>query len=284
MATNKIQIFLKKLVFLTGVIVFLFLAMDIQAQKKVDVTARGKYEARDLTLEQVKNKAVDEAKRNAMTKAGIAENVTVNDFLYTFEDNEKFQEIFQSFVSTETGADIVVHDIREIDRDINEFGNILMEVEIDATVYKHKKEADPAFTFKVEGVRNYYIENDPLKFSFLPSFDGYLKIFNVTDETAFILYPYKDPENPVLNDKTGKKFNREAKVAFPVNPNLDGYYFAIDNPQKPKEYNLLIFVYTKKDIAFLEEVRVTSIMEWIYDIPPDQRHVEQYGIIVSRNN
>jgi len=49
-----------------------------------------------------------------------------------------------------------------------------------------------------------------------------------------------------------------------------------------KEYNLLIFVYTKNDIAFLEEVSVNNIMKWIYEIPQDEKVVEQFGLIVNK--
>jgi len=138
---------------------------ETYAQKKTKVTAKGSYEARDLTIEAVKSKAVENAKKNAMVKAGISENVKVSDFLYTFEDDEKFRDIFQSFISTETGADIIVEKTRELKRDINEFGNILIEVEIDAIIIKHKEKSDPAFSFKVQGIRDVYYESDPLDFA-----------------------------------------------------------------------------------------------------------------------
>lgn len=255
---------------------------EIFGQKKVNVTVKGSYEARDLTIESVRNKAIEDAKHNAMLKAGIAENVKVSDFLYTFEDDEEFRDIFQSFVSTETGADIIVEKVRELNRDINEFGNILIEVEIDAIVIKHKEKKDPAFDFKVEGIRETYYENDPLEFNFQPTRNGYLKIFNVSDETAFILYPYDDPKNPVLNDDTETQFKKNGIYKFPVNKNLDGYYFEIADENAAKEYNLLIFVFTKEDYTFLEDVKVANIMKWIYEIPLDQRAVQQYGIVLNK--
>ena len=263
-------------------IFLLLMLIQAIAQKKIAITATGIYEARDLTLEQVKNKAIGEAKKNAMVKAGISKNVTVTDFLYTFEDNDKFKEIFQSFVSTETGAEIVVEKVRELNRDINEFGNILIEVEIEATIFKHKTEKDPAFQFKVEGVREFYYNNDGVSFTFTPSMEGYLRIFNITDDTAFILYPYTAFDDPLYNDITGQKFRKNTKVEFPVNEHLDKYYFEIDDPTRNKEYNLLIFVYTKRDIPFMEAATVENIMRWIYEIPLDERAVEQFGIIVNR--
>jgi len=264
------------------VIISVLLPLNVLSQKEMKVTARGSYEARDLTLEEVKNKAIDEAKKNAMVQAGIAENVKVSDFLYTFEDDEKFKEIFQSFVSTETGAEIMVEDVKELKRDINEFGNILIEVEISAIVYKHADKKDPALVIKVDGIKELYLEDDPLDFSFTPSKDGYLKIFNVTDEKAFILYPFNDPAYSYLKDDPDHLFKKNEKVHFPVNQNMDGYYFGIDNEEKEKEYNLLIFVYTKENIPFMEDVKVNDIMKWIYQISLEDRVVEQYGIIVKR--
>ena len=264
------------------VLTLTILTASLNAQKKISVTARGSYEARDLTIEEVKKKAIDEAKKNAMVKAGISENVKVSDFLYTFEDDEHFKEIFQSFVSTETGADIIVNDVKEINRDINEFGNILIEVEIQATIIKHRSQKDPSFQFKVEGIKEFYYDTSPLTFSFKPSKEGYLKIFNITDETAFILYPYSDPENALLNDEQGRLFKKNQTVNFPVNPNMSGYFFEIDNKEKDKEYNLLIFVYTKDDIPFMKDVNVENIMRWIYELPLDEKVVEQYGIVVRK--
>ncbi len=255
---------------------------ESRAQKKIKVTAKGSYEALDLTIDEVKQKAVEEAKHNAMVKAGIPQNVKVSDFLYTFEDNEQFRDVFQSFVSTETGADIIVEDVRELKRDINEFGNIFVEVEIDAVVIKHKKTKDPAFDFKVSGIRDVYYENDPLEFTFTPSRDGYLKIFNVSGSNAFVLYPYDDPEAPLLRDDSERLFLKNQTVAFPVNDRMEGYYFSIDDKNSRQENNLLIFVFTREDYPFLEEVTIENIMRWIFDIPPDRRAVQQWGIVLKK--
>lgn len=269
-------------VFLGIISLTLFFLNPVIAQKKVKVTAKGSYEARDLTIPEVKAKAIEDAKKNAMIKAGISENVQVSDFLYTFEDDDQFKDIFQSFVSTETGADIIVEETREIKRDINEFGNILVEVEIDAEIIKHKENSDPGFNFVVEGIREYYYENDPLNFNFLPSREGYLKIFNVSENNALILYPYYDPQYAVLNDDPDKLFTKKKIINFPINEYMDGYYFAMDDESKSKEFNLLIFVYTKENYPFIHDVNVGSIMKWIFEIPLDQRAVQQWGIVLKK--
>jgi len=270
------------LLFITVFLYSIIVPVKIFSQKEITVTARGSYEARDLTLEEVKNKAIDEAKKNAMVKAGISENVQVSDFLYTFEEDEKFKDIFQSFVSTETGAEIIVQNDKELKRDINEFGNILIEVEISAVIYKHDDKKDPAFILKVDGLKEFYYEEDPIDFSILPSKDGYLKIFNITEVSTLVLYPYSDPAYSYLNDDPERLFIKNEKTQFPVNRNMDHYFFGIDSEEKDKEYNLLIFVFTKDNIPFMDEVKVNNIMKWIYQIPLEDRVVAQYGIIVKK--
>ena len=253
-------------------------------QKKVQVRAAGSYVSMDLTPEQTKLKAMDEAKRDALIKAGVAESITVSDFLYTFEDNEKFQEIFQAFTSTETGGEVIVDSIITESRSFNEFGNMVIKVEIKATVFIHKGEDDPSLNLKVDGIEEYYKNNDNLKFTVTPSCDGYLKIFNITDEASSILFPYKDEEHPYLNDKPDFQLTALRKTVFPVHQAYsDGYTLEINNPGKDKEFNLLIFVFTKENIPFMENPgNVKDIMGWIYSIPMEKRKVVQAGFVIKR--
>ena len=255
----------------------------LSAQKKVTVTAKGSYVSRDLTPEQTRAKAIQEAKKNALLKAGISENIMVTDFLYTFEDNEKFQEIFQAFTSTETGGEIIVDKILSENRSFDEHNNMIVDIEIQATVFKHKKKNDPALQLKVDGIDQYYNDQEYLKFSVTPSLDGFLKIFNITDDTSHCLYPYKDPVNKNWNDDPGFRLNKYETLEFPFNPVFDqGYYLGIDNPRKEVEFNLLIFVFSVKNIPFMEDETVKDIMKWIYTIPPDERVVVQYGFIIKK--
>jgi len=267
------------------IIIMLVISPQVSiGQKKVKVKATGSYVSLDLTPEQTKLKALDEAKRDALIKAGVAESITVSDFLYTFEDNEKFKEIFQAFTSTETGGEVIVDSILSENRSFNEFGNMVIDVEIEATVFIHKSEDDPTLTIKVDGMEEHYTNNELLKFCVTPSCDGYLKIFNVTDEASSILYPYYDEAYPYLNDKPDYQLKALKKATFPLHKALeDGYTLEIYNPEKDKEFNLLIFVFTRENIPFMENAQnVKEIMGWIYAIPPEKRIVKQFGFIINR--
>ncbi len=259
------------------------MAFTAGAQEKKTVRAKGVYASSDFTPEQTKAKAIEEAKRAALLKAGISETVSVTDFNYQFEDNEKFREIFQSISSIETGGEIIVDTILSEKKSFNEFGNMQVEVEIQATVFRYTEKADPTFLFKVEGIDKVYKTEDYLQFLFTPTQNGYLRIFNVTDEETYLLYPYKDLVDKRLNDNTDRLFNGNQTIKMPVHPAFsDGYYLEIDKPGKEQEFNILIFIFTRKNIPFIEEVNFTNMMRWIYSIPPDERVMQQVGFIIKK--
>lgn len=275
------KIFIKLSVSL--ILPFFFLVSNTCAQEKKTVRATGVYMSSDLTPEQTKAKAIEEAKRAALNKAGISETVSFTDFNYQFEDNEKYREIFQAISSIETGGEIIVDTILSEKKSFNEFGNMQVEVEIQATVFQYKEKSDPTFIFKVEGIDEVYKNQDNLRFSFTPTQNGYLKIFNVTDEETYLLYPYKDPSDKRLNDNPDRLFQKDQTVEIPVHPAFsDGYYLEIDKPGKEQEFNILMFIFTKQNLPFLEKVNFTNMMRWIYSIPPDQRISQQVGFIIKK--
>ncbi len=254
------------------------------AQKKVTVRATGSYVSHDLTPEQTKARAIEEAKRNALLKAGVTETVSFTDYQYQFEDNERFREIFQAISTIETGGEIIVDKILSEEKSFNEFGNMVVTVEIEATVFRYKEKADRKFVFSVEGIDEVYGNGALLQFEFTPAEDGYLKIFNITDEETYLLYPYIDNEHPYYNDDPDRVFKKRETVRFPVNPAFsDGYTLEIDTPGKTQEFNILMFVYTKENIPWMGEVNFNNMMNWIYSVPPDARVTQQVGFVIKKS-
>jgi hypothetical protein len=261
----------------------MLVSFSMQAQRKKTVRATGTAISHDLTPEQTRAKAIEDAKRNALNKAGVSESISFTDFSYKFEDNEKFGEIFQAISMIETGGEIVVDEILNESKDFNEFGNMVVEVEIKATVYRHKKSADPTFLFKIEGIDEVYQNEDLLQFKITPTQDGYLKIFNITEDATTLLYPYKDLENPQYNDKTDQLFKANETVQLPLHPAYsDGYYLEVDAPGKSQEFTILMFVFTKQNIPFIEEPTFNNMMSWIYAISPDERVIGQEGFVIKK--
>jgi hypothetical protein len=257
----------------------------LMAQRPKTVHATGSAISHDLTPEQTRVKAIEDAKRNALAEAGVAETVSFTDFSYKFEDNTRFQEIFQAISSIETGGEIIVDEILNEKKFFNEFGNMVVEVEIEATIYRHREKSDPGFVLMVEGIDEVYKNEDLLKFEVTPAKPGYLKIFNITDEESYLLYPWRDKANPQYNDVSDRLFMASQTVTLPLHTAFnDGYFLEIETPGKQQEFNILMFVFTKKDIPFIGEGTFNNIMKWIYAIPPDERTTQQVGFIIKRGS
>ncbi len=257
--------------------------MLLMAQKPKTVQAKGSAISHDLTPEQTRTKAIEDAKRNALAEAGVAETVSFTDFSYKFEDNTRFQEIFQAISSIETGGEIIVDKILNEKKSFNEFDNMLVEVEIEATIYRHRKKSDPGFVLLVEGIDEVYNNEDLLKFKVTPTKPGFLKIFNITDEDSYLLYPWRDKANPQYNDIPDRLFAANQTVTLPLHAAFDdGYFLEIDTPGKQQEFNILMFVFTKKDIPFIGEGTFNNIMKWIYAISPDERTTQQVGFVIKK--
>lgn len=258
-------------------------SLPAQGQKKKTVVAKGSFISSDLTPEQTRSKAIEDAKRNALLKAGVSETVSFTDFSYKFEDNERFNEIFQAISTIQTGGEIIVDKILNESKTFNEYGNMVVEVEIEATVYRHKQKADPTFLISVEGIDEVYKNEDLLQFQFTPTQDGYLKIFNITEDETSVLYPYHDEDNPQYNDDPDRLFTKRQSVQLPLHPAYsDGYFLEVDTPGKTEEFNILIFVFTKQNIPFIEKPTFNNIMTWIYAIPPDERVTGQEGFVIKK--
>lgn len=273
---------MKKVVYLLTLLLVL-LNLSAVAQKKKTVRAKGSAISLDLTPEQTKAKAIEDAKRNALVKAGISESISFTDFSYKFEDNEKFGEIFQVISSIETGGEIIVDEILSESKDFNEFGNMVVEVEIEATVYRHKQKADPTFLCTIEGIDEVYQQGDLLQFNVRSTQDSYLKVFNITENEISLLYPYIDSEYPQYNDVADRLFTANETVQLPVNPAfIDGYDLEVENPGKSQEFTILFFVFTKMNIPFIREATINNVMKWVYAIPPDERITAQEGFVIKK--
>jgi hypothetical protein len=261
---------------------FLIINISTIGQNKTRVVATGSFISSDLTPEQTKAKAIEDAKRNALLKAGVGETVSFTDFSYKYEDSQRFDEIFQAISTIQTGGEIIVDTILNETRSFNEFGNMMVEVEIEATIYQHNEKADPTFLIAVEGIDEVYKNEDLLQFTITPTRDGYLKIFNVNENETSLLYPYRDSENPQYSDKTNHLFEAEKIVQLPLHPAFDhGYFLEVGSPGKAEEFNILIFVFTKQNIPFIQKPDFNSMMQWIYAIPPNERVMLQEGFVIK---
>ncbi len=261
-------------------LILIFLVHSGISQENVKVRAIGKVISNEMSPKQARFEALKEAKYNALRNAGVAENIKRSSVLLQSDDGKHFNDLFNDLVSVSSNGEAIVDSILWEKRKFNEFGNMELSLEIEATVFKTKSNFDPNFYFKVNGLKNRYNTTDKLNFSFIPTDNGYLTIFNVTDESATIIYPYIDIINGI-SDKKNFCFQEAIKIDFPIHPAFQpGYILDLPNTGKP-EINRLIFVFTKTKLTFIESPNLTTIFSWISIIPPNIRSIFIHEFLIE---
>lgn len=260
---------------ITGFIFFLFLAeFTALSQKKIKIrNVEGSYIiSQDVTLKRAREEAIIEAKKEALRKAGISENISSTNVL-SKSSGDGFSQVFNEFSSVELNGKVIDWEVTEEEIKKDEFGNLTSWVQLDAEVIKYETTSDPSFKIKVTGIEEFYKEGSKMSFTVHPHKEGYLKIFYFDEElNCDMIYP-----NAYENNRL---FEKGQEIKFPISPMIE-YEMVTDSD---KEVNHLVFVFLKKDIPFLENVSYKQLIKWLYAIPPAQRQVEFFSYVISANN
>lgn len=213
---------------------------------------------------QVKQKAINNAKVEAMRKAGIAEHINSYSDYFRSESNNTMEELFSSDVLSNIRGS--VKDVEEVfsKAGVTDEGQISYTVTINCTVIKYTTERDLTFDAKIEGIKMFYREGDGLEFSVTPTADCHIRAFMFYSGDAFVLLPNQVEKD--LHLKSG------ITVKFP----LEAGEYQLDAGGKVNETNRLIFVLLKQDIPYFEKVAYQNIIDWIFTIPPDERLIKSF--------
>lgn len=275
-------------------IAFCIICLNTYGQDKVIVIATGRSISRDLTPEQAKEKAINDARLNACRQAGVSEYISVIQILTTSQKTsiqkvKYYNQEFDKIVTSETKAEIIMDSVIYEASNFDENRNMEILVKVQFTIFKHNHEIDRNFIFKLEGLNDYYNTSDEIVFNFTPSQNGFLKIFNIpeNENETVILYPYNDKERAYLNDDPNKLFISNQTITFPTNPNVrdysgGGYTLSISKTENNTECDHMIFVYTKENIPYTGDLNLRNILRWIYNIPIDQRFIQHKAITIIR--
>lgn len=252
------------------------------AQRKKIIHAKGLSISLDKTPNEALNEAIKNAKKNALNKAGITEQLFVSTVLFERSNENKSENYFNEISSIESNASIVIDSIYKEERSFDKYGNMVISVNIDATVFKYNKKKDATFFFKVEGLKDIYYENESLSFSFIPSHDGFLTIFVFNEKETILLYPIKNIVQDYLSDKKNYLFIKGEKILFPIHDAYKpGYLIELDNNKN--EISNLVFVFTKNYIPWIEsEINRNTVLHWIYKIPLNKREIEFRNVLIKR--
>lgn len=249
----------------------LLVAFNSMSQKKHKVKAvKGEWVvSNDITIPQAREKAIVEAKLEALRQAGVPELISESSLSYVSEGENGMKDLFESITNANIFGEISDFKIVKEEKKINDVGNIIYDVWIDATVVIHKELKDPGFGCDVKGIKSSYASPDALSFSITPSKDCYLRIFIVSENEGTQLYPSKFEPQAILN--------AEKQIQFP----RKGFQYEIST-EKKTEINYLILLLTKQDIPFKEKETPENILRFISSINPSQKTLKTFSLFIKK--
>ena len=127
---------------------------------------------------------------------------------------------------------------------------------------------DPSFDLWVIGIKPTYVDGDNITFTIKPNKNSFLRAFVITETNeAYQLLPNEYEETFEMREKESYDFPRAA-IDYKL------------KPEKEEEGHRLILVTLKSDIPYNREVSYKALMDWIFQIPPDQRRITNYAFDV----
>ena len=228
----------------------------------------------DISPNQAKAQALNNAKINALKAVGIGEHINSYQLLFTSQQKNDYSQFFTSDIQSEIQGAVQWYEVKSEKTYCKSESEIICEVTIDASVIKYETKPDVNFDANIEGVKGAYNNDDKLTFSVKTTQSCYLTIFNITDKEAFMLYPNAYEKQVKCNAMELYKFPI-AKIDYTLHTDMK------------QETNRLIFVFTKTPILFIkmDKAQLTThenIFSWIYSIMPNQRKVVYLTFLIQK--
>lgn len=262
----------KILLSIIGLLLINSVSFNVIAQKKVKEIKIKEVEGVAIggdmeSIDQVTQRAINEAKVEALKQAGVAENIaSFSDFFQT-EDSEKYEELFTSDILSDIRGAVKDIEILDTKKSFDQTDRLKVEVKINCTVVKYLTEKDISFDIWIDGVGMFYPNETNLMFKVEPSKDAFVKIFIFSESEAFQLFPSEHEASYLLNANTQYHFPSEM---------MD--YTLYTN--KKSEIHRMVMVFMKEDIPYTGDVEYKKIIDWIFSIPPDIRVIKSFGFSV----
>jgi hypothetical protein len=257
---------------------FLFVVNTLFASKETPVLSvvGTALVAGDVSPNMARAQALSDAKINALKKAGVGEQISSHQLLFTSEHNNDYSQFFSSDIQSEIQGTVKSYEIQSERLYCKNELEIVCEIIIDAIIIEYDSEADAKFNANIEGLKAIYSNDDTLSFSVKTTLSCYLTIFNITDSEALMMYP----------NNYEKPFSFKPLISYHFPTRKINYTLHTD--LKESETNRLIFVFTKTPINFIKMnkdqviTKAEDIFSWIYSISPDQRKVQYLTLSIQK--
>lgn len=262
-------------------IIWLFLSLPYLGISQKVVVPWIAHISNSQAYEEVLDKAIADAKEEALRKAGVKENISSFTSLSVLESNNSFEEVFNSEIfSNITGAVTKWKYLSGPTKGFDPKSNShTISFTIEAKVKKYKTKKDPSFKAKVQGLKSSYKDGEYADFNVKFYQDSYINVFYISSKESSILYPIEEDErfaNKLYNRNDTKEFDyiqTETKLLAEY-----GKFFIVIT----KEY--YPYIHSSKDKnGYSTKTDLESIMQWLFSIEPNNRDEYFHEFIMSKD-
>lgn len=242
------------------------------AQSKRIRNVEGRCEvSRHITLEEAEQKALQDAKTNALRKAGVPDRLWSVTGLISQDDGSEFSQILSRMTTLQIDGYVNIRNVSYSEEVVD--GKRYAVAKIDADV-KRSEEVDPTFVLAVDSMETVYKDGEQFTFNAtVYGHDAYMHIFWFDENSGSIVYP-----NQIEQEKI---FLKDIRYSFPTSSNMQYTLSKKDKSRKFETINL-IAVASKRDIPFIgETVTFESVLKWLYSIPADERAAWREVIVIQ---
>jgi hypothetical protein len=223
----------------------------------------------DLSLNRAKEKALQEAKLDALRQAGVGEQISETNMLFQQSTTEKADALFSSLISNQINGEIAGFKLLS-DGLKSEAQPPVYEVVIEAEVKVYEEEETSGIEVELSGIRDQYFDQEALQFSVESNRDGYLHAFIVTESEVYQIFP-NDYEK--VHALAGGK-----AIQFPINTGID---YQLETT-KPEAIHYLVLLFTTEAVKLSPPATLNELLARLSAIPRRQKTVEWHSFIVRK--
>jgi hypothetical protein len=264
---------------LSFLLFFIFLSFEINAQGSTETVPWKAYWSESENYNDALELAIEDAHEEALRLAGVKVSVFSYSSNFVYEDEQSFDEVFNSEIFTTMNGGVTDWEFIEKPKKgydkIQESSFLTFKMRVKVKKYKDKK--DPSFKMKVNNLRSSYSNGEYIDFDVDFYEDAYLNVFYLSKDECLMLYPIE-----------GREFANKRK-------HEDGSNFKVgyieSSTEQLQEYGKLFIVITKDDFPFVKLknnnddlpiiTTVSDIYNWLFSIEPSQRDEFDHSFIMT---
>lgn len=231
------------------------------------------YIVNNVSPNQAKKEALNEAKQEALRKSGVSESISSVASLSTFETNSSFSQYFSEHALIELSGVIKNYEIVKEFMTIKDSIMIEYKVVINATILVDKTTLDASFNVGVNGIKSVYNNGSDLSFTVDATQGCFLYVFHKTKDGISLLTPNDlEKDNKIQKEQTREYPSGDAKYVL--------------SASQPEEQNM-VFVFLKKQ-QLLNKVFLNKAMSendffnWVYQFKRNERIIKGYNFWIVK--